>query len=244
MGRQQLKKMMLIGMIFTSVMFVKHSITFANSSEPPAIIIIIENATDETQVSLINGNEEVEAQSTIEKVFEKQYAFYYQKDVWTWGPNTRLKVESGEQNLIYHLPSVTDLYRNIYTVDLSSGVLIEGVSTWRQILWTLRRVTSTIAIEGLVFLAFGYRRKRTLFVFLVMNLITQGYLNITLSGVNMGYYVLIAFTVLELLILVTELIIGVMAIREHTKWRTALCIFLGNALSLFVGGAMLMMLPA
>ena len=56
-------------------MVVKHPIVFANSSEPPAIIIIIEDATDETQVSLVNGNEQVEAQYITDKFFEKQYAF-------------------------------------------------------------------------------------------------------------------------------------------------------------------------
>jgi len=230
--------------VISCVFVLKQPVAFANSAEPPAVMIIIEGATDETQVALVSGDKRYVAKHVTDKVFEKQYAFYYHEIIWPWNEKMHLEVISGDEQLDFDFPNAMDQYRNLYTVNLKSGNLLEGVTFWRQIKWVLRRVSVTIAIEALVFLAFGYRERRTFIIFLVMNLITQGYLNVTLSGIGMGAYVLLGLIVLEILVLITELIIGLIAIREHKRWRTALCIFVCNVVSFFVGGAMLMMLPA
>ena len=104
-------------------------------------------------------------------------------------------------------------YNNLCVLDLTAGTLRWGVPWWRQPLLVALRVGLTLALEGLVFLLFGYRTKRSWGVFLVVNLITQLGVNLILLGVlnpfanlgALGLVLLLVYVPMELVVMGVEM---------------------------------------
>ena len=115
------------------------------------------------------------------------------------------------------------------------------------------RVSLTLVLEGLVFLLFGYRQKRSWLVFLLVNLVTQLGVNLCIYCVAsptalepyaaLIYLGLLLYTPMEILVLVAEAIAFPRLVKEHRKRRAVGYAFVANLFSWALGGALLAVLP-
>lgn len=128
------------------------------------------------------------------------------------------------------------LYNDIYTLDLGTWRLLPGTTVGRDAMLVGSRLGVTLLVEGLVFLLLGFRTRRSWLLFLTTNVVTQGAVNLELSvGRVVGAYGELGYTVMEILVLGVELALLVPLIREKTKKRVALTVFLANVGSLAAG---------
>ena len=85
-----------------------------------------------------------------------------------------LRMWNGEESFSLPIdPEGFSRYNNLVTLDVAGKRLLYGQPWWRQPLLIFLRVSLTLVLEGLVFLIFGYRQKRSWLVFLLVNLVTQ-----------------------------------------------------------------------
>jgi hypothetical protein len=106
------------------------------------------------------------------------------------------------------------------------------------------RVVLTLIVEGLVFFLLGFRTRRSWTVFLIVNLVTQGALNLWINTVTYNDYSLFFGLIFyEFVIIIVEMVAFLGLLKEHGKWRRALYVLLANILSLLGGGYMLTVLP-
>ena len=111
----------------------------------------------------------------------------------------------------------------------------------------------TLVLEGLVFLIFGYRQKRSWLVFLLVNLVTQLGVNLCIYCVAsptalepyaaLIYLGLLLYTPMEILVLAAEAIAFSRLLKEHRKRRAVGYAFVANLFSWALGGALLAVLP-
>ncbi len=212
--------------------------TFANSAEPPAIIVIAVGLPADAELSLeVPGAGEVEFRQCyrLEKLWESQYKLWLPLDLENI-ENAQLRVTVGEESFTCTIPGDTRDYRKVMTLDYRNQTLTEGQQPWRQAVLTAIRILLTLLTEGFVFWLFGYRKKRSWIVFLVLNLVTQGWLNIVLNGYafSTGYWI-IGFFLMELAIFAVETVVIVLAVSEGEKWKRILFPLVANALSLGLG---------
>jgi len=217
------------------------SICYANSAEPPSILIIVYNAPDDLEISIGSGNNIVKAKRT-DKSFESYYTFY-SMDMKIAG-DYNIKVTTGNSHFEISLDEPLKFYNNIYTLDLKNQTLTPGKSLLRSIALVSSRVILTLLIEGFIFYLFGYRQKRSWIVFLIINLITQGILNIWINGVSpLQSYIIIGLISMEILIFIVEAFAYLIAVKERKALITFLYVITANFLSLLVGGYLITKLP-
>jgi hypothetical protein len=114
----------------------------------------------------------------------------------------------------------------------------------RSILLVSMRIILTLAIEAIIFRLFGFRNKKSWIAFLIINLITQGALNIWLNGfAPLASYLVFTLIFGEILVFIAEIIAFSALIKEHRRWRILLYVITANLLSLFAGGYMITVLP-
>ena len=114
----------------------------------------------------------------------------------------------------------------------------------RSITLVSMRIIITLLIEGMVFWLFGFRDRRSWRIFLIINIITQGALNIWINGLfPIQSYLFIGLIALEILILIVEGIVIISGIKEYKKLRKFLFVVSANFLSLVAGGYLLTILP-
>lgn len=109
----------------------------------------------------------------------------------------------------------------------------------------IMRILITLAIEVVIAIPFGFKRKKQLVAIIIINIITQLLLNLILYivMVDMGILFVFLYIPLELLIFIIEAIIYAFALRDpkNPKANAADCVlysFLGNLAS-FIGGALI-----
>lgn len=218
----------------------------ANSAEPPGLIILVTGAPDDMTITLevrTTPEEEIRVRQ-FTKLWEQQYHIYYHLDMQSL-ETAVIRVESGEKNFTCPLPAETGrTYRNVLTLDYEAQTLTKGQSPWRQPLLTALRITLTLLLEGLVFFLFGFRTKHSWIVFLAVNLLTQGWLNIVINGYafSSGYWFLI-YLLMEIGILIAESIAFPALTREKKKWLCVLYAVAANVLSLILGSQLIGRLP-
>ncbi len=217
----------------------------ANAAEPPIIIIVVPRSGLDIEAELISEDLTITGYVS-EKISESYIQFYFNHSI----DQTPIK----DSVVFYIKTNIGDYvieqkisgrqYNQLYTLDLERGVLLEGKSLARDVSLVTARVTLTLLIEGLVFYLFGYRNRRTWMVFLAVNLVTQGTLNILItSTLPTNVYILLTFYILEVLILFFEWIVMVPLIKEGKKLKLISVIFIANALSMFIGGYILLRFP-
>jgi hypothetical protein len=212
---------------------------YGNSSEPPSILIIVPGAPDDLEISI---GENTIANRIEHKEFESFYTFYsYQLK----STDYIVTVTTGGKTFNIKLDTPLKSYNNIYTLDLKNQTLTPGKSLSRSVARVSIRVILTLVIEGIVFLLFGYRRKKSWLVFLIVNLLTQGILNIWLNGYTprISSYLLFSLILGEILVFFVEMIVFLIFIKEHRRWRTALYVIAANLLSLIAGFYLMAALP-
>ena len=219
----------------------------ANSAEPPGLVIIVNNPPDDLTLSLQFDDAEAELVSE-RKAWEGYYQFYYHKvgnDLTDIDfSHAKLIVSSAEFNFNCDLPdTVFHRYNNLVTLDLKTQTIQEGKSKLRTALLVILRVSLTLVIEGIVFYLFGYRKLKSWITFFVINLLTQGFVNVSLSTSMINDHIIITYQMLEFLVLVLEMIPFMIIINEHRRRRTFGYVVSANLMSLVFGALILMFLP-
>jgi hypothetical protein len=228
--------------IFSMIMVMTTTaLCFGNSAEPPSILIIVPNAPDDLEISIDPDNANIKA-SMRDKIIERYYVFYsadlkMAKDYY-------INISTGEDNFEILLEEPMKKYNNIYTLDLEDQTLTLGKSLSRSVLLISLRIILTLIIEAIVFWLFGFRKKNSWLAFLIINLITQGALNIWLNGsVPLASYLVFSLVFAEFFVFIAEIILFWALIKEHSPGRVLLYVIAANLLSLFAGGYIITILP-
>lgn len=212
------------------------SICYANSPPPPTVSIIVANAPKDLELSI--GS--VKANG-IAKIFDSYYTFYLKFD--DINPSM-LTISSSEGTFEIPLPQLQK-YNNVFRLDIGSRTLIAGASQFRAYQFALITLILTLLIEGALFFLFGYRKRSSWIVFLIVNIITQGllyvWLNITFYPLVDSYFAPILFSLIggEFLVFIFEIIAFLIFIRERPRLLTFLYVIMANFASLIAGGFIL-----
>lgn len=233
-------KPILVIMLSIFIFFSIASQCYANSAEPPSILIIVPNAPDDLEISINSGDTYIKANKT-DKVIEKYYTFY-SRDLRTTNDYI-LKITIDDVDYEIALEEPLKTYNNIYTLNLERQTLTPGKLLSRSILLVSMRMILTLIIEAIVFWVFGFRNKKSWIAFLIINLITQGVLNIMINGSTpLASYLVLTLAFLEILVLIVELIAFLTFVKEY-RLRTVFYVIIANLLSLVVGGYIITVLP-
>lgn len=217
----------------------------ANAAEPPIIIILIPDAGLDV-VATLKSNDILLNGEVREKKFETYVRFYRHgiEDNQTLLKSVVFAFNTNEGEIIVEYKLENMNYNQLYTLNIENQTLTEGKSLSRDLSLIGMRFGLTLLIEGLVFFLMGYRQTRTWILFFIVNLVTQGTLNysITMSWTD-NAYVLLGFVVLEMFILVIEWIALLLTVKEGKKLKLWLTITLANILSAFLGGYLILNFP-
>ena len=224
--------------------------TLANSAEPPALVILVTDGPKDLQLSLLEPGKSPEQAIRLDKetkAWESHFTFYFH--MLASGRSAGLKgssllVSAGGETFAVPIPESADKsYNNLLTLDLAARSLVSGQPAWRVPFLVFLRVALTLLIEGVIFRAFGYRLRSSWILFLAVNLLTQTGLNLMITGPGLAAYWVAALVILESLILVAELILYLLFLKEHGKVRAALFAVTANGASLILGGLLISRLP-
>ena len=216
------------------------SVCLANSAEPPSVLIIVTNPPEDLEISF--GTDDNKAFRVDKKLFESYYVFY---SFQMASVGYDVKVTTGNTVFYLSLDAPLQKYNNVFTLDLKNRTLTPGEAPLRSFLLVSMRVILTLILEAAVFFLFGYRRKRSWIIFLVINLLTQGALNIWLSTstIPAHSYIIIQLFLGEILVLTAEMVGFLVFIKEHRRLRTAFYVLVANLVSLLAGGYLITVLP-
>lgn len=238
-----------LAFLFVSLIFLAAvPAVYANSAEPPGLIVIVNNAPDDLTLSLRFGESGSETVELTKKqtAWETQYRFFYGAS-GLYNPDldhAALIVSSGGDTSAYPISEkLLKRYNTVITFDYVKGTIRDGQTFARIFTLVFLRVGLTLLIEGLIFFLFGYRRKRSWIAFVVINLITQGALNLALNQSFTNSYLIFALVFYELIVIVAELISFGLIVKEHRTRRTVGYVLLANIASLLLGGFLLTHLP-
>lgn len=234
------KRIILFIIVF---LMIYQPIAYANSAGPPGITIISENNPDDLEVYFVIDNKEYQAEKS-SKLGESYFIF---RDPIGYGEHlTKIIFRSAEKSFEISVDQNKMGYDNLFTLDFDEETLEEGKSILRSIILISSRVILTLIIEGFIFYLFKYRTLRSWLVFLIINLITQGYLNFILdrtSPVDSGYMIGVTLLIFEFFILLAEWILFMLTISEKKKRFTVLYVLVANISSLITGLILLPKLP-
>ncbi|MGI6254299.1 MAG: hypothetical protein ACOYJZ_01575 [Acutalibacter sp.] len=233
----------------------------ANGLESPCLTVLVPHPTWKLSLTL-----EFDAGTSLKplvltregKVWEVYYRFRYYdlRGARSYGSESlegaQLLVDTGSET--YSIPVDPEgftTYDNLVTLDLLGRRLIYGQPWWRQPLLVLLRVGLTLLLEGAVFYLWGYRQKRSWVVFLVVNLITQGAVNVTVQvlfpaavevyrGMVLGIFF---YTPIEVGVLLVEMIAFGLLLKERGGGRGVGCAAAANLVSWALGGWLILSLP-
>lgn len=215
--------------------------SFANSAEPPAILIIVENAPADLEITLEAGNTATPARKT-NKVIETYYTFYSRE--LRESADYTLQVSTGGQTFEVPMVRPVQTYNTIRTLNLEARTLTEGKRPLRTALLVSLRVGLTLLLEAAVFWLMGFRNKRTWAAFLGINLLTQGLLNLWLSGMMpLQSYAILALIWGEIFVFLAEVMAFKLLVKEHRALRVVGTVLLANIFSLVAGGWLITVLP-
>lgn len=230
-------KCLLLILLITSFLFIPIN---ANSAEPPILNVIVSFPPDDLKLSMeyhydMEDVIVVEFQKVIN--FKEAYfrLFYYNVNK---PKNSTLIVESSEKSYRLPLPAnYLSTYNYLITLDFNNETISDGQTISRSITLVSMRVVLTLILEGLVLFIFGYRRKSSWILFIILNLITQGFLNITLNNVGINSFPIFLLLIFyELIIYLVETIVYGLLLKEHSKSRAFAFAFIANFASFILGG--------
>lgn len=215
--------------------------SFANSAEPPSILIIVENPPLDLQITLKAGDRLTPA-NKINKVIETYFTFY-DRDLRK-SPEYILQVSTKGQSFEVLMARPVQTYNTILTLNMEARTLTEGKRPLRTALLVSLRVGLTLLLEAAVFWLMGFRNKRTWTAFLGINLLTQGVLNLWLSGMMpLQSYAILALIWGEIFVFLAEVMAFKLLVKEHRALRVVGTVLLANMFSLVAGGWLITVLP-
>lgn len=216
-------------------------VCYGNSAEPPSIVIIVPGAPKDLEISVAGGGTVLNTKKS-EYALETHYFLYslkLSKDKYAIQVNSKTKVM--DYNITMEKP--LERYNNVYTLDLEQQKLSAGKSVGRSVLLVSLRVMFTLLIEAGVFYIFGFREKRSWLIFILINLITQGFLNIWINNsVPSSYQLYFGILFAEVLIFIVEAILYVLFLKEHKRGRKVCYALISNLVSFIAGGYLISLL--
>ncbi len=218
------------------------SVTFANSMEPPSLLILVNNPTDDISIVMVSNDHQPEAQ--FKRTAWEGYYIFYSKDRQTDGKYT-FRVTTQDKTFECNFDKTLRRYNEILYLDLSKETLTYGTYPFRSALLVSLRVILTLLIEAIIFWLFKFREKRSWIVFLFINLLTQGVLNLWMNDLSnvLNGYLIFALVYGEVFVFVAEAIGFSLLIREKRKWHVIKYVIVANLVSLIAGGYLISVLP-
>ena len=222
----------------------------ANAAEPPCMTVVVVNAPDDLEISLHHTDgTEVEALrlNAFYRSWETYYRFFYDHTA----PYEKVDLQNliltastaeGSFDCVISAGSLKS-YNNLFLLDPEDQTLTAGLYPGRYALIVTIRVLTTLIMEGVIFALFGYIEKRSWIRFLIINLFTQAGVNIALAGVSYDSYALLAYILVEIFVILTELIAFPSAVRERGTIRAIVYVLVANLISLYVGGLLISYMP-
>jgi len=228
--------------LFTLLISILPTTALANSAEPPSLVILINNPPDDLSIVLVSDENKIEAK--VRRVAWEGYYVLYTRDMQADSEYT-FRVTTNGESFECTLSEPLQHYNNVVTMDLSNREMTLGKYPFRSVLLVSIRILLTLLLEGVIFLIFGFRQKRSWLIFFAMNLVTQGSLNIWLNsgGSLMPSYLIFSLIFGEFFVFAVEMITFPIYIKEHKKSRILLYTFLANLISLIAGGYIISILP-
>ncbi len=225
----------------------------ANSAEPPSFTVIMKSAPLNLEAEVISGN--VEMIHRVDKFGESYFQLYlshfYNDSGSPVGRRLNDDLEINFHNDVEESTFLIKLsdygtYTGTLTFDFKTGEIHNGKLLSRTIFLIAVRVLLTLLIEGLVLFLFRFRQKRTWLIFILMNLITQGALNILLTKFAFeGYfaYALFFIGIIELFIFGFETLIFALTVKERKLWQRMIFVLSANIASWILGGILITYFP-
>lgn len=214
----------------------------ANSAEPPSLVILVKNPAKDLSITLLSDQNELEAK--VKRIaWEGTYVFY-SRDMKN-GDRYTFRVTTGGESFDVALDEPVEGYNNIYTLDVGNKSLTAGKYPFRSILLVGIRLVLTLLIESIIFWLFRFRLKRSWMIFLAINLVTQGLLNIWLNNeaTMSSSYLIFALIFGELFVFAAEMVAFPALVKEHSKRRALFYAFTANLISLIAGSYLITILP-
>lgn len=223
---------------------------FANSAEPPCLTIVVVDAPEDLELSLVDadGAETVQLEKLRSSRGWETYFRYFYNHNFRFGEDVeltelRLAVTHSGETAYLAMPALAyEHYNNVVMLDLDAMALQRELYPGRMTLIIGLRVVLTLLIEGILFWVFGYREKHSWGMFICINLLTQLFLNLLIGSASMDSYVLVFYYLLEAVIILAETIAFPLALREK-RIRAIPYAIIANLVSMFVGGLMIANLP-
>lgn len=215
--------------------------SWANSAQPPSIIVIVPNCPESLEVTAKTENGTIPG-NKVDKFLEVYFAFYpYELNNAT---SHVLHVANGDVSFDVPVVMTQGKYNTIYTLDLKNKTVVEGKLPFRDFFFAGLRLSATLLLEGAVFLLAGFRERKTWAAFFGINLLTQGALNVWLSGMlPLQSYGIMILVFGEFFVFLSELLLFGIVVSEHRRRRVLGTTFLANAVSLVLGGLLISWLP-
>jgi len=236
------KHMLLIMVLCTLIISNLPTTASANSAEPPSLVILVNNPPDDLSIVLVSNENQAEA--IVRRVAWEGYYVYYSRDMQSSDEYT-FKITTKGESFECTLGAPLKQYNNVFTLDVSNRELTPGKYPFRSVLLVSIRLLLTLLLEGIIFWLFRFRQKRSWLIFLAINLVTQGALNILLNsgGSLMPSYLIIGLIIGEFFVFAAEMIAFPVFIKEHKKSRILIYVFIANLISLIAGGYIISVLP-
>lgn len=230
---------MLLCMLMISII---PTIALANSAEPPSLVILINNPSEDLSIVMVSNEKQTKAR--VRRVAWEGYYAFYSRDMKA-GKLYTFKVTTMGENFECKLSEPLQGYNNVFTLDVSNRKFTAGKYPFRWLLLVSIRLLLTLLLEGIIFWSFKFRQKRSWLMFLAINLVTQGVLNIWLNsgGSLMPSYLIFSLIIGEFFVFGAEMIAFPILIDEHKKSRILMYVFIANLISLIVGGYIISALP-
>lgn len=236
------KQLILVVTLFTLMVLILPITVSANSAEPPSLVILINNPPDDLSIVMISNENQPKAKAR--RVAWEGYYVFYSIDMQTSGEYI-FRITSNGESFECTLSEPLKKYNTVVTLDLSNQQLTFGKYPFRSLLLVSIRLLLTLLFEGIIFWLFRFRRKRSWLVFLVINIITQGALNIWLNSETsiIPSYLILSLIFGEFFVFVVEMVGFPILINEHKKSVILLYVFIANFISLIAGGYFISLLP-
>lgn len=236
------KRLLLVMVLYTLMIPILPTTVSANSAEPPSLVILVTNPPDDLSIVLVSNENQPEA--IVRRVAWEGYYVFYSRYMQAGGEYT-FKVTTNGESFNFTLGALLQRYNNVVTLDLSNRELTPGKYPFRSVLLVSIRLLLTLLLEGIMFWLFRFRQKRSWLIFLAINLVTQGVLNIWLNsgGSLMPIYLILSLFIGEVFVFAAEMIVFPIFIKEHKKSRILIYAFIANLISLIAGGYLISVLP-
>lgn len=223
------------------------SAVFANSAEPPSFTVYSDNCPEDMEIYVrYEDGTEANALGTYGKERRAWESVFWMETYIAYKPVRDLHIVSSEKNFYIDMP---EGYSSLARLDFEKETFTDGMPPWRPVLLIFLRVILTLLTECAVyFFIVRYRQRRSYIAIILINLITQGIVNIMINGGSVIYHggYFLSYIILEAFVFLTEMCLMPIAVREGDRNRIPRAVggaFFANLVSLIVGGVILTYLP-